>query len=209
MASREDVELQIILAEYEYHKQQVQDSLTTVNTSINLLLVALTVLLSLAALVAKELADDARSRSLALAAVSLGASIAIILTFARTFKARLQQTDAERALSRIRRYFVTRAPELTDFISDRTYDDWPTPYTARFGSMTYRGWVALIALGSTAFALAVFFAVDAVASGSNTPAAVSVAVVFGLASAAAQYADLERRVGAKRASDRPRFPRTP
>ena len=74
-------------------------------------------------------------------------------------RCRLVQTEAEQVQSRLRNLFVSRAPHVAPYLSDRTTDDWPTPYSAPRQSGSYKGWLVLVAVASALVGLAVLLAV--------------------------------------------------
>src|ERR1044072_8116620 len=138
--------------------------------------------------------------------ISLIAAVATFFSFIRNYKARMEQTDAERALCRLRNYFVKYAPDIQIYVSGTLNDAWPTPYTHRWSSASFWGWLALILItgAMSCFTMAAFL--FAAFPGIIFEAKWLISVACGVAIAGICYIWLDRRLKNRRRIDKPRFP---
>ncbi|WP_146605919.1 hypothetical protein, partial [Micromonospora craterilacus] len=149
MGESTSVALMIASHEYQRRVQQAQAASARVDQTPTILGTGLTLLLS--ALVAIYAATWPADRSrfwLAAAAVCAMSSVFTVLVIYRDFVARSSLTDAEKAQTRLRHYFVSQAPEVQPYLSDTIYDDWPTPFNNPRGSKTFGAWLVLVMLAS-------------------------------------------------------------
>jgi hypothetical protein len=208
MNTKQDDILQIVLAEYSRQGKRVEVSLATVNQSLSLYL---TILTALAAVGTGSLALlSQRTPQLALLILSLlssGGALATGLTLLRVFRARMEQTDADRALSRLRNYFVTQWPSLEKYISDSFYDDWPTPYSHKRRSGSFIGWMVLVILAGLFLSASVALAFAALKPQMDVRVGLILSICAGLFLSGVCSLWLRVKLEARRYSDRPRFPK--
>lgn len=141
--NRQDAELQIILAEYNYQHQLLHSSTEGVGRTLNLYL---GVLAFLAAIATGGLAfiPAQTNYSLLIFGLLTGiAALASFFTFVQSYQTRIEKTKAELALCRLRNYFKDNHPELHIYLSGPLHDDWNTPYTNRWRSASFWGWITL------------------------------------------------------------------
>ena len=105
-----DSELEIILTEYNRQEQRLQVSIETVNQSLNLYIGVIAFLTPVAAGTVTFWAQQQNLTFLLLGIVAAVATIATFFTFIRSYQARIEQTEAERAMSRLRNHFITTIP---------------------------------------------------------------------------------------------------
>lgn len=137
-----DQELTIILAEYGHQYARRQTALDGVNQTLTLYLAALGFVAPLAG-AAAIFSQNATANPFVIAGLMAFAGAASVFALLRSYKARMEQTYAEKALSRLRRCFVDRFPDLRAYLPGPFTDDWPTPYSRRSRSVTFYGWTAL------------------------------------------------------------------
>ncbi|WBB76007.1 hypothetical protein O7602_11015 [Micromonospora sp. WMMD1128] len=128
-----------------------------------------------------------------------------LLVSYRDFVARGSLTEAEKAQTRLRHYFVSQAPEVQPYLSDTIYDDWPTPFNNPRGSKTFAAWLVLVALASLFLGTATAAAVHGLSQVSSVVTLiVSIAVA---ASTGAGLAAVLMRLARRQARlDRPMYP---
>lgn len=148
-------ELQIILAEYNRQQQRLQLSIETVNQTLNIYTGVIAFLIPVAAGTVAW-TQQTYLLSLLLGIIALVAGVATFFTFIRSFQARMDQTNAERALSRLRNYFATNYSDINVYLSGSIYDDWPTPYTNQWQSASFMGWLAMIIVTGVFTGLSVY-----------------------------------------------------
>lgn len=197
--------LNVALAEYSRRSLQVQVSLTRVDQSLTLLAAGLAILASAQAGVFAGLWTSQRAGFYAATAVLCGVgSVFVCAVLVRDLRARLLQTQAEQVQARLRNYFVSLAPEVEPYLSDTLHDDWPTPYSQRKKSLTYRAWL-LVAIVAGAFAgLSAASAALAVAGPAAWILEVGVAVAIG--ASAMLVLGMNRWLRAIRNRYKPAFP---
>lgn len=159
----EDASLSFMIAEYEAHHARAQACVAAVTQHVSLFVGGIT-LLATAITGAAALLWSSRPK-VALLVISSGFLITAVggaLTLVATYRARLQQTASEQALSRLRRYFLDAWPHLRPYVFGSTNDDWKTPYTHPWTSNTVRAWIALISFSSGAFGVGVMLGSNAV-----------------------------------------------
>lgn len=139
-----EANLQIILAEYGHQHDKLKSSKENVNQSLTIYLTLIAVLVPVASTLLSVGIFQNRDVALLLANICLLAASASIFTLMRTYQARIEQTDAEKALSRLRNFIITFHPILKKYYSGPIYDDWATPYSNRWSSSSFWGWLALI-----------------------------------------------------------------
>jgi hypothetical protein len=149
---------------------------------------------------------DSRDVALILSTICVLAASASVFTLMRTYQARIEQTDAEKALSRLRNYILKEHPKLKKYYSGPIHDDWPTPYTNRWASSSFWGWVAL------AFVSGVFAALSTLAFVVFAfPLAApilrwTVPLIIGMCAFLFCYWWLDRKLGYRAMVDVPHFP---
>lgn len=148
-----------MIAEYEAHHARAQSCVAAVTQHVSLFVGGIT-LLATAITGAAALLWSTRP-TVALLIIASGFVITALggaLTLFATYRARLQQTVSEQALSRLRRYFLDTWPHLRPYIFGSINDDWKTPYTHPWTSNTVRAWLALIGFSSGAFGVGISLA---------------------------------------------------
>lgn len=198
-------DLQIILAEYGYQQKRLETALSVINQTLTVYIAVFAILASATVGAINFQSTDKRVTYAGLGLISLIAAVATFFSFIRNYKARMEQTDAERALCRLRNYFVTYAPDIQIYISGTLNDAWPTPYTHRWSSASFWGWLALILITGimSCFTVAAF-------SFASFPEIMLLAkwvigVACGIAVVIICYIWLDRRLKNRRWIDRPRF----
>jgi hypothetical protein len=136
-------DLQIVLAEYGHQHDKLKSSKDTVNQSLTLYLSLMAFLVPVAGSALAVGLFNSQDVASILSAICLLAASASVFTLMRTYQARIEQTDAEKALSRLRNFILTTHPNLKKYYSGPSNDDWPTPYTNRWASSSFWGWLAL------------------------------------------------------------------
>lgn len=151
----DDPELTIILAEYGHQYDRRRAALDGVNQTLTLYLGALGFVVPLVGAVA-VFSQDPKINPYIIAGFMTFSCVATISALLRSYKQRIEQTYAEQSMSRLRRYFVDRFPHLRTYLPGPFYDDWPTPFTHRWHSLTFYGWMTFcVAAGAFAgFAVA-------------------------------------------------------
>jgi len=150
--------LQIILAEYGHQQKRLENSLSVINQTFTIYIATFAFLGSAIVGVINFQTSDKRLTYIGCGLISLVATLASSFLFIRHHKTRMEQTDAERALSRLRNYFVEFAPDLRIYLSGTFNDSWATPYTHRRKSASFWGWIIVILLIgiTTCFTIAAF-----------------------------------------------------
>src|SRR5689334_15170682 len=97
-SSFQEPEIQIILAEYEYQQQRLKSSVETVNQTLTLYITAITFMATIAAGTLVVTTQPANIIALILGSLATVGTVTTLFTFARSYNARIEQTDAERAL---------------------------------------------------------------------------------------------------------------
>lgn len=200
------VALTIASQEYQRRVQQAQAASARVDQTPTILGTGLTLLLS--ALVAVYAATWPADRSrfwLAAAAVCAMSSVFTVLVIYRDFVARSSLTEAEKAQTRLRHYFVSQAPEVQPYLSDTIYDDWPTPFTNPRGSKTFAAWLVLVVLASMFLGTATAAAVHGLYQ-ANAVVTFTVSIAAAAATCAGLAAVLMRLARRQAGLDRPRYP---
>jgi len=197
--------LQIILAEYGYHQKRLETSLSVINQTLTVYIAISAFLASATVGVINFQTTDKRVTYTGLGLISLIATVATFFSFIRNYKARMEQTDAERALCRLRNYFVKHAPDIQIYVSGTLNDAWPTPYTHRWSSASFWGWLTLILITGlmSCFTVAAFLF-------AGFPEIIFeakwlIAVACGIAVAIICYKWLNRRLNNRKRIDKPRF----
>jgi hypothetical protein len=204
----EDASLSFMIAEYEAHHARAQSCVAAVTQHVSLFVGGIT-LLATAITGAAALLWSIRPK-VALLIIASGFVITALggaLTLFATYRARLQQTVSEQALSRLRRYFLETGPQLRPYIFGSVNDDWKTPYSHPWTSNTVRAWLALIVFSSGAFGVGISLAMYALFGGS----AGWLALLAGssiLGSFILLFSWLWSRLKLRRETYRPRFPAT-
>lgn len=204
--NRDSSQLQIILAEYGYQQKRLETSLSVINQSLTVYIAIFAFLATATVGAINFQTTDKRVTYAGLGLISLIAAVATFFSFIRNYKARMEQTDAERALCRLRNYFVRHAPDIQIYVSGTRSDAWPTPYTHRWSSASFWGWLALILVTG----MMSCFAVAALSFASFPEIMLSatwgIAVACGIAVVIICYLWLDRRLKNRRRIDQPRFP---
>ena len=195
-----------MVAEYEAHHARAQASVAAVSQHVSVFVAAVTLLATATIGVAALIWSSRPILALLLVAIGLlSTTFGGALTLFATYRARLQQTESELALSRLRRYFLSKWPHLTPYVAGSIHDDWKTPYAHPWTSNTVRGWLALITLSSVTFGAALAVAATALNVHSVTVLVV-LAVVAASAAFTALFLWLWSRLKRRRANYRPQFP---
>lgn len=199
-------ELQIVLVEYGHQQDKLKSSRDIVNQSLTLYLGLFAFLVPVAASALAVGLFGSRDIALILTGICALACFASVFTLMRTYQARIEQTDAEKALSRLRNYILHEHPRLANYFSGPIHDDWRTPYTHRWASASFWGWLAL-ALGAGAFAALSALAFTAFAFPSVLPAIWwMVSLPPGVFIFLVCYRWLDRKLKYRTVLDVPRFP---
>jgi uncharacterized membrane protein len=197
--------LQIILAEYSYQQKRLETSLSVINQTLTVYIAISAFLASATIGVINFQTTDKRVTYIGLGLISLIAAVATFFSFIRNYKARMEQTDAERALCRLRVFFVRHAPDLQDYLSGTFNDAWPTPYTHRWSSASFWGWFALILITGTMSCLSVGAFLAAASPDIVLVARWGIAAGCGMGVVIVCYKWLDRRLKNRRRKDKPRF----
>lgn len=109
--------LQIVLAEYSYEQKRHEGAVAAVNQAMTVLVAAMGLMVTAVPLLVGKFWDADRPAFWGLSCFMLGIAGAIsTVVLLRVFQSRLQQTHAERAMSRLRRYFVDAEPRVAAYI---------------------------------------------------------------------------------------------
>jgi hypothetical protein len=199
--------LTIASNEYQRRIQQAQAAVGRVDQTPVILGTGLTLILTSAAAALAVLWPTRNAVFWVFAAIlSAAAGLFTALVLYRDFVARSALTDAEKAQTRLRNYFVSRAPEVERYLSDTIYDDWPTPFNNPWRSKTFAAWLVLAAMASVFLGGAATFTAESVAPHRDaiaflTGAAVAALTMWLLTTALVRMARQQARL------DRPLFPR--
>lgn len=204
----DDASLSFMIAEYEAHHARAQACVAAVTQHVSLFVGGIT-LLATATTGAAALLWSSRPNA-ALLIVATGFLITAVggaLTLFATYRARLQQTVSEQALSRLRRYFLDAWPHLRPYVFGSITDDWKTPYSHPWTSNTVRAWIALIGFSSCAFGFGVMLATNALFS-SSAVYTILLAGSCTLMAFTVLFSWMWSRLKQRREAYRPRFPAT-
>lgn len=198
--------LQIILAEYGHQQKRLENSLSVINQTFTVYIAAFAFLGSAIVGVINFQTSDKRLTYIGCGLISLTAALASSFLFVRHHKTRMEQTDAERAISRLRNYFVEFAPDIQIYLSGTFNDSWATPYTHRRKSASFWGWIIVIFLiGITscftvaAFLFATLLGTVLINWGISFFCGIVVIIVC--------YTWLNRQLKMRKHLDKPRFPK--
>ncbi|WP_327004779.1 hypothetical protein OHA72_58775 [Dactylosporangium sp. NBC_01737] len=207
MQDVDSVAMTIASNEYQRRIQQAQAAAGRVDQTPVILGTGLTLMLTAAAAALAVLWPTRTSVFWVFAAIlSLSAGLFTVLVLYRDFVARVTLTDAEKAQTRLRNYFVSRAPEVEPYLSDTIYDDWPTPFNNPWRSKTFAAWLVLAAAASIFLGGAVTFAAESAAPRSDAGVFAAGFAVAGL-SMWLLTMGLVRMARRRARLDRPLFPR--
>ncbi|MDQ3703946.1 MAG: hypothetical protein M3437_01770 [Chloroflexota bacterium] len=205
--SQKDARLQVILAEVSHEEASVTNSIGDINQTLTLYIAVMAFLTPVAAgvLAFNTLPDT--TVALVLGLIASVSATATLFTLLRTVRARIDHIGAERALSRLRNFFLANYPDIAQYTHGEHFDDWPTPYTHRWVSLNFYAWLLLLVvtgvfggLASVAFLLAI---------NSQLPLwfAGGLGLVVALLISGLCYRWLDSRLEYARVNDKPRFPR--
>lgn len=193
-------ELTFLIAEYEAQHARVQACIGAVSQAVALFVGGVTLLATAVAGAAAVLFPSQTQLGLAvLSCAFFFTAVGGALTLFASYRARIQQTDSEQILSRLRRYFLTTWPHVGIYIIGSIHDDWPTPYTHPWRSYTVFGWLCLIAFSSVAFGAGTTLGIRVVTS------TATVSVVAGVASAILVFTTLFSWMWSRLRSKRQRY----
>ncbi len=202
----EQHELAFLISEYEAQHVRVQASINSVSQAVALFVGGVTLLATAVTGAAAILFPNQSNLGLGIVSCAfLFTAAGGALTLFATYRARMQQTDSEQSLSRLRRYFLTTWPHLNIYVIGTVHDDWRTPYTHPWSSNTVRGWLSLIGFSSSAFGAGTALAGVALL-GLTHPWTVLLGISSGLAAFLSLCAWLWSRLKNKRDGYRPSFP---
>lgn len=202
----EESALSFMIAEYEAHHARSQASVATVSQHVSLFVGAVTLLATAVTGVAALLWSNRPNIALLIAAAGLMITgLGGALTLFATYRARLQQTESEQSLCRLRRYFLTTWPHLKPYVMGGIHDGWKTPYTHPWESNTVRAWLALIAFSSGAFGTGLTLAAVTLI-GNSVVWSVLLASIGTVGAFAVLFSWLWSRLKLRRETYQPRFP---
>jgi len=203
-SQEQDRELQIVLAELQMQREIQKASIDAVGQTLTIYLAALAIVGPVAGAIA-VFTQTALVNSPMLAGLMGFAAVASIFTLFRSYQMRIQQTYAEKAITRLRRYLVIEHPHLAPYLFGSINDDWRTPFSHRWHSLTYYGWVSLC-LASGVFAGAAIGAGFSSFVSVPSWAAVAAGCFGGIAVFVGTLVWLQLRLNAQRRAYQPRFP---
>lgn len=201
---QDDHELQIILAEFDHQREKIQSSIETVNQTLTIYIAVLAILAPIAGAIA-VFSQNPTVNPLVMTCMTALAAVASTFTLFCSYKARIEQTYAEKGLSRVCNFFATRYPNIRSHLFGIIYDDWPTPFSHRWKSLTFYGWLSfIIASGFFTFLSMLFFLVFV---GFNRLAWWVLPSLLGFTVILLEFIWLNRRLNGEFRAFTPNFPR--